>query len=367
MVKTTVPHVRPFLCGWVVAFLVLSHFVMTSPASAQQQTTDDNTIGGVAVMAGQIMSLAGIDPDLAIQSIVVPDAANVLLPPGWVWVQGVNVYGSTPGQGDFSGLQASIGANGALDFVVISDSGYWLSGHWDWQSSDQAGSFVLSSPLGIVTRPGARPRESQDNPEAIAIDQDGSILVGFEGDHRVQRHTNAINPPDVLAVPTALRSAFRNRGIETLVVLPNGRYLALSEGINRDEGLRGWVFDANDLEWPTLVYPKEIEDGFPWRPTAAAVVDDRLLVVERWWDGGLGIRTRLVQLPVDGIEPGVRLDPQIIFELTPLVGAFGNVEGLTAVQDGDRWIILLVTDNQEIGLLPSVFLALAYDNSGPLS
>ena len=67
-----------------------------------------------------------------------------------------------------------------------------------------------------------------------------------------------------------------------------------------------------------------------------------------------------MQLALNSIKPGAQLTPTLLFETTPLVGAFGNVEGLTTLQDGDQWLVVLVTDNQEIALLPSVFLALAY-------
>ena len=344
--------------GWAGCFALA--VVLTPHARAEQPPKDHTGHSAFGAMVHQIKTLAGTDDRLTIQRIAPPDAFEAFAPPGWSWVQGWAVYGSSIGQGDFSGVEARVRADSALDVLVISDSGYWLAGHWDPRTPDQEEPLVLSNPLRLETRPGARPDESQDNPEALALDRDGTILVGFEGDHRVQRHQNTVDRPSVLPVPTALRSAFRNRGIETLVVLPDGRYLALSEGVDRQGGLRGWVFHADDPDWPTLVYPKEMEDGFAWRPTAAAVLDDRLLVVERWWDGAFGIRTRLMQLALNSIKPGAQLTPILLFETTPLAGAFGNVEGLTTLKDGDQWLVVLVTDNQEIALLPSVFLALAY-------
>ena len=341
-------------CCWALAVVLTPH------ARAEQPPKDHAVNTAFAATVQQIKTLAGMDDRLTMQRIDPPNAFDAFVPPGWAWVQGVAVYGSSTGQGDFSGLEARRHADGALDVLVISDSGYWLAGHWDPRTVNQEESLVLSKPLRLETQPGVRPSESQNNPEALALDRDGTILVGFEGDHRVQRHQSAVDRPSVLPVPTALRSAFRNRGIETLVVLPDGRYLALSEGVDRQGGLRGWVFHADDPDWPTLVYPKEMEDGFAWRPTAAAVLEDRLLVVERWWDGAFGIRTRLVQLPLTSIEPGAQLSPTLLFETTPLVGAFGNIEGLTTLKDGNQWLVVLVTDNQEIALLPSVFLALAY-------
>ena len=350
----SVVHAVGWACCWALAVVLTPH------ARAEQLLQDQVGDTAFGATVHQIKTLAGLDDRLTIQRVDPPNAIDAFVPPGWAWVQGVAVYGSSPGQGDFSGVEARLRADGGLDVLVISDSGYWLAGHWDPKTADQGPPLVLSKPLSLETRPGARPGESQDNPEALALDRDGTILVGFEGDHRVQRHQSAVDRPSVLPVPTALRSAFRNRGIETLVVLPDGRYLALSEGVDRQGGLRGWVFHADDPDWPTLVYPKEMEDGFAWRPTAAAVLDDRLLVVERWWDGAFGVRTRLVQLPLTSIEPGAQLAPMLLFETTPLAGAFGNVEGLTTLKDGNQWLVVLVTDNQEIALLPSVFLALAY-------
>ena len=228
------------------------------------------------------------------------------------------------------------------------------------RTPDQEEPLVLSKPLWLETPAWVRPsRESQNNPEALALDRDGTILVGFEGDHRVQRHQNAVDRPSVLPVPTALRSAFRNRGIETLVVLPDGRYLALSEGgTDKVACGAGCSMPMTRIGRPSSI-PKRWKTALLGGP-AAAVLDDRLLVVERWWDGAFGIRTRLMQLALTSIEPGAQLMPILLFETTPLAGAFGNVEGLTTLKDRDQWLVVLVTDNQEIALLPSVFLALAY-------
>ena len=36
-----------------------------------------------------------------------------------------------PAKAIFQGLRARMRADSALDVLVISDSGYWLAGHWD--------------------------------------------------------------------------------------------------------------------------------------------------------------------------------------------------------------------------------------------
>ncbi len=315
--------------------------------------------GTVAKAVRRLFSTKGVASGVWVSPLQAEFSVNPLLDDGWQWRGGVSVLDDNMGVGGFSGIEAEWQIGGTLSFVAISDAGTWVGGRIGRQSLGNYDSLSLTEPSVIQTRPGARPRQSQTNPEAIALDQAGHFLLAFEGDHRVQKHGSIEQRPSVLPVPTALRSAATNRGIEALAVLPDGRYFAVGEDFDPTLGYRAWLWAAGDAaNWQTLAYQQSFEDGFAWTPTAAAVMDDRMLVVERWWDGGFRFRSRLVGLPLTAVRPGALLQPEVVMELTPLAGSFANIEGLSVVPSPRGWLALFVSDNQRLSLLPTVLFVL---------
>ena len=63
---------------------------------------------------------------------------------------------------------------------------------------------------------------------------------------------------------------------------------------------------------------------------------------------------------------GALLEPQVVLDLSPIVGTFGNVESLAVLpasaREGEqRMLVIIATDNQEFALLPTQIVALAFD------
>ena len=63
------------------------------------------------------------------------------------------------------------------------------------------------------------------------------------------------------------------------------------------------------------------------------------------------------------------LEPQVVLDLSPIVGTFGNVESLavlpaSALEGEQRMLVIIATDNQEFALLPTQIVALAFDPAG---
>ena len=87
--------------GW----LLRARGCLDPHARAEQPPKDHTGHSAFGAMVHQIKTLAGTDDRLTIQRIAPPDAFEAFAPRGWSWVQGVAVYGSSIGQGDFSGLR----------------------------------------------------------------------------------------------------------------------------------------------------------------------------------------------------------------------------------------------------------------------
>ena len=349
--------------------LVRPQEVITAEAQARAQAKD-------AALGGWLESYFNVTnaAELSTQAINLSSLQTAGLPDGWSFAGGGMIISGRKGVGGVSGLAAQWNSQGGLDLLAVSDVGYWLGARLENAQGDGAGRLdrlTVHSVAQIETLAGFRPRSSQSNAEAIAVTDAGDLLVAFEGDHRVQVHPNQAKPSRILSVPTALRTApntlaASNGGIEALAVLPSGELFAVGEGVQRQGGLRAWVFGASDADWATAVYRRDVEDGYAWTPTAAASFGDQLYLVERWWDRGLLFRARLVSLPIADVVAGALLEPQVVLDLSPIVGTFGNVESLAVLpasaREGEqRMLVIIATDNQEFALLPTQIVALAFD------
>lgn len=179
--------------------------------------------------------------------------------------------------------------------------------------------------------------------EALSGDDQGGLVVAYEGHHRLRRWAfddlDAI--PESVVLPNGLGGP-SNSGIEALSTLENGQLFAIAERVGAwgGEGLMGWVIDgetANDLIYIS---------GPDLAPTGAGRFEDTVYIVERSFSLLDGFRTRLVALPSDAIRPGARLEGT---ELAAFRwGRFGeNFEGIAARRgpDGRVFLYLLADDN----------------------
>ena len=140
--------------------------------------------------------------------------------------------------------------------------------------------------------------------EALGRGQDGSILVGFEGTHRIWRyepppHTFASTPTPI-AVPAELSRAPRNGGIEGLTTLPDSKLLALTEEFaNPDDSFKGWLLDGNRFAGLSYLPTK----GFRVTDCAALKNGDVLVLERRYVPIGV-LSARLTLVDGKTIRPG---------------------------------------------------------------
>lgn len=185
--------------------------------------------------------------------------------------------------------------------------------------------------------------KAESDAEALAFDGDG-FLVGFERAHRMLHYRDAGDRrPETRRSPPGLDAAPSNSGIETLVRLPDGRLLALTEGlVGGVDLLVGWLGDGG--AWRAVTY--RLHDGY--LPTdAAALPDGDVIVLERRYTPLDGSRARLRRIPAAALAgtPSTALDPPAIATLEPPM-TVDNFEGLAIVESGgERRLFILSDDN----------------------
>jgi hypothetical protein len=244
----------------------------------------------------------------------------------------------------------AVSDRGTLWRATLQHDGDRLAGFADWQAA------ALASAAGD---PGGR-----IDAEALADDGAGDLIVAIEGPlplRRIARDDPGAPPEPLPAAVQLSETGARagNAGIEALTALPDGRLLALSEGIVEGPGeLAAW--QIADGQVTPLRYVTS--DGFV--PTGADWLDDTIYIVERRFsllDGGFA--SRLVALDVEQVRQDEPLRPHTLAQLgRPAISE--NFEGIAARRGADGRILLyLVSDDNFLPLQRT--LLLQFSLAGP--
>ena len=223
------------------------------------------------------------------------------------------------------------------DLVTASltyDLGGWLVGVTD-------GRIAALSGLNGTKLEGKRQKDA----ESLAWGPDGSLVVSFEHTHRIWRYAptagDAGLKPAALPPPEGLDKAPKNKGVEALVALDEGRLLAITQGRDKDPDINAYLWQ--DGAWSRLGYPKH----GAFKPTGAArLPGGDIVVLERCFTLLGGLAARLVRLDAAAIQPGAALEGREIVEIRPPF-TVDNMEGIAARRDdrGRTLIYLLSDDN----------------------
>ncbi len=282
--------------------------------------------------------------------------------PGPARVGGLTYLGGlllSSSNSNFGGLSGLLVERDGDQLTVVTDRGYLLTIPARF---DAKGVLAGVSPgkIGrLPLEPGLNPRRlANKDAESLAMTPDGRLTIAFERNDRVRQYNSDLTAR-TLPKPVALQQS-RWNGIEALTDLPDGRLLALSEGIKRQGGLRGWIYEQG--RWTTLVYRSHPD----FSPTGATLSPDgqTVFIVERRFVSYFqGFEARVVQIPVAAIRTNAVLHPRLIAEFPAGSIAQANLEGIAArpLADG-RVGLLLISDNNFVPYLQAnLLLHFAYD------
>jgi hypothetical protein len=264
-----------------------------------------------------------------------------------IWRGGLELTSPDPRFGGLSGLLVS---DDGSRMTAVTDRGSWITARL---VIDAAGRLagLADAEIGPLRGPtGAHFATKHDqDAESLARLPDGSVLVGFERNHRILRYPAGDNPlanPSVrLPVPKELETLRKKGGIEALVTLADGTLLALAEGRKKKKKKKkeGPAFLLRDGAWSGLSYRRSGR----FRPSGAArLPNGDLLVIERSFTVIDGVAVRLVRVAAGSVIAGARLKAETIAVLRPPL-TLDNLEGVDVRRtvDGETLIYLVSDDN----------------------
>jgi hypothetical protein len=259
------------------------------------------------------------------------------------------------GFGGLSGLH--VGDD--LRLTAVSDTGRWLRARLvlDDAGRPQGLAELHSGPLSDGLLIGLPGRFSLDA-ESLARLPDGRFLVGFERWHRIRVYDGIDSWGAPVEAPSGLSAAPLNASLESLAVLSDGRWLAITEGLEHAPGLlRGWV--GGPGAWTAFSYRPA--PGF--LPTDVAPLPDggALLVERRFSVWERGFKGRLLLLPAEQLTtlgPDSVLSGNVLLDETQLPRE--NWEGVSSFNWRGRRMVAMVTDDNEFFLQKGLLLLFAF-------
>ena len=191
--------------------------------------------------------------------------------------------------------------------------------------------------------PGSADVKGDRDSESMTV-HGGRAWVGFERSQAVWRYDLENWRPESSARPPAMRRWSSNRGIEALVRLPDGRFLAFSEGGGFAESPAVLFHGDPALEGvraETLRY----RPPAGYRITDAALLPDgRLLLLHRRVRLTEGVAAKLTIARLPPLKAGALISGEEIAVLrTPV--AVDNMEGLSVTREGGRTIVWIASDD----------------------
>jgi hypothetical protein len=266
---------------------------------------------------------------------------------------GYSLTANDPRFGGWSDLDIS---DDGTRLTSISDRGFWFDASLEHDA--QGGMAQLTDArLGcLLNLSGYRQPGIRGDAEGLSRSPEGGFLVSYERRHRIWYYPPAEPPfsivPKAVPMPAEAAKMPENGGIETLVRLPGGRILAISEELLTEDGANiGWLGDGRS--WSQVSYVA----GPDFKPTGAArLPDGDIVVLERRFSRMTVPGTRIVRVPGSAIQPGARLQGEELAHIQPPL-TFDNFEGITArVGPHGEVLIYVISDDNYFFLQRTLLL-----------
>ena len=259
------------------------------------------------------------------------------------WRGGLAITSPSKRFGALSGLLVS--ADGTR-LTAVSDEGFWISATIIYGSDGTLAGLTDGQIKRLRGQDGrVLGGKTEQDAESLTALADGTVLVGYERDHRIWRYPPGASPlagkAEPLPAPPGLTDLPENSGIEALATLADDSILAIAEGNETDKNSPAFLW--RDGAWSPLRYPHTEN----YRPSGATrLPNGDLLVVERRYTVLDGVGIRLTAVPAAAIIPGAILQPVEIARLLPPL-TIDNMEGIDVRRNerGETLIYLVSDDN----------------------
>lgn len=245
-------------------------------------------------------------------------------------------------QGWFGGFSGLIVADNGLDFLTISDRGYFVEGRFQ-REAGLLSAITQVRQARVVDANGAFARRAglRDS-EGLAILPDGSVAVTFEGEHRIESFAEIGARPKKLPWFKGFDEMKLNGGFEALAIDNQGVLYAIPEQPTGADAIVQ-VFALQGQNWQRAFTLKRDKQ---FQPVGADFGSDgRLYVLERGFNG-LGFRTRVRSF---AISDAGATDGKIIFHKG--IGGHDNLEGLSVWLDDEGHIRLTMISDDNFRLV----------------
>jgi len=253
---------------------------------------------------------------------------------------------------DFGGLSALHVDAGGEQFLALTDRGQWLRGRIVYRG--KAPVAIANAEIAPVLGADGRSLRSRGwyDTEALAFDN-GILWVGIERVHQIVRFDYAKDGLRARGTPVASPPGMKllpyNKSIECLAAVPRdaapkdgppaGTLIAISErGLDSHGHLKGFLVGGAGG-----VFSLRRSDEFD--VSDCALLDNRLLVLERRFSWMRGIAMRIRSVPLASIRPGALVEgPELIF--ADMAHQIDNMEGLAVHRDpSGATVLTLVSDD----------------------
>ncbi|WP_379548540.1 esterase-like activity of phytase family protein [Qipengyuania sp. DSG2-2] len=204
--------------------------------------------------------------------------------------------------------------------------------------------------------------------EALTIDPaSGRVWAAYEYLNTIVRYADEVSAGDA-AEPEALEDWPANKGPESLVRLPDGRFIVLAEGSEAwdEENRNGLLFEGDPVDGAkATAFDFRGPAGF--RPTdMAALPDGRVLILMRTYTFSLPptfLARLVVADPADISEDGVWRGTEIARFQPPL--PTDNFEGLAVMGDSFPVTLWMISDDNTAKFQNTLLMELAWDGLLP--
>lgn len=236
-----------------------------------------------------------------------------------------------PKFGGISGIEVS--ADGTT-FAAINDRGFLRRGRILRDGPVISGITDLTSQR-LLRSNGRKVTGSFDDAEGIAISDDGTTYISFEGGARVLAYPDVDAPATFLPQHPDFATLQPNSALEALAVGPDGAVYTMPERSGRAD--RPFpVYILRDGVWDVAF---SMPRRGPYLPVGMDIGPDGLIYVLERDFTGIGFRSRIRQFDTAGDAERVILETRN--------GTFDNLEGISVWRDdlGDIRITMVSDDN----------------------